>query len=86
MVGITGDSCSGRKLGYLLIYHKTIWEPNADVNLINVRQLVEDYGGSSVGDSGKLVVLDKDGSEVITGRTKFGGFWAYDDLVKARQR
>lgn len=88
VVGITGDSCSAKKLGILPVAHKTLWAPNADANLISVRQLIEDYGGSFVGDTKALVIRDRDGEELITGRTKFGGFWActYQDLVDARDR
>ena len=81
--GITGHSLSATHIGELPGVGKTIIVPQAEANLLSLRQLVS-KGGRFEGDSHNLVVYDASGQPILRASDKGDGFWrcSYNDLTK----
>lgn len=83
--GINGGLTKARKLGELPIVGDTLFVPEADANLISVRQVLAKYQGRIQADNDHFTIMDKHNNVILQGRMKGRtGFWTctMEDLLK----
>jgi hypothetical protein len=83
--GITSDALDAAKIGWLPLVGRALYVPNADANLISVRQLIELYGGYFIGNKDNLIVFDKSKKVLLKAKTRLNGFWTitYGEILLA---
>lgn len=86
VTGISGANIKADKVGELPIAGRTLLIPEADANLISVRQLINLYGGRYEGNEKVMTVYDRNNKVVLRGKTNPDNkdFWVitYKELLK----
>lgn len=91
VTGISGTNIKAEKVGELPLVGRTLLIPEADANLISVRQLINLYGGRYEGNDRTMTIYDKNNKVVMRARSNPDNrdFWTitYKELLQyAKER